>query len=111
MLGMKVALPFAGIAFCAALMTSISCKLREEKTRTKDAVESSNAMFGTGRSAGTRAAKRNCFKSGIFSEDPNGARPSGENDSGSASSESSTSAASAQNRLIKTRINQMNEPI
>ncbi|MEI6399653.1 MAG: hypothetical protein WCO71_12865, partial [Pseudomonadota bacterium] len=62
-------LPIKSVLICAAILIPISCKARKQEAGVKDAVDSTNAMFGTGRSAANRSAKRNCFKSEVFSED------------------------------------------
>ena len=93
--GMDRRLPVKGAFICAALLFSISCKTRNTSAGVKDAVDSSNALFGTGRSAATRAAKRNCFRSEVFSEDQGGVGDAGDNRDSSASTSSSSSSDSS----------------
>ena len=79
---------------------AIACKQRSHSDLL-DAVDTSNSLFGTGRSVATQAAKRNCFKRDVFREGP-AAAPT-PNDS-----ESTPKLTTESSRLNSTRINQMN---
>ncbi len=92
---------------CAAVLIPISCKPRKHGASVKDVVDGSNALFGTGRAAATLAAKRNCFKSDVFSEEQGGAMLADDNSGNSGSSSDSNSTRQGGNRLIKTKVNQL----
>ena len=121
-------LPIKSVLICAAILIPISCKFHTQDAGVKDAVDTNNAMFGTGRAADSRTAKRNCFKSQIFSEDrpgmqlseggdsgespaggsPAGGSPAGGSPAGGSTSDGSSAGDNSGRRLIRTRINQMN---